>query len=80
MYSVLYINYQKANAVGYSNIKYKKIWKLSDPSRFFNDIDSFRVNNGGIYETTMSRSLNEIKIAYQFDYAVYKLDWDLLYR
>ena len=47
---------------------------------FSNDIDSFRVNNGGIYETRMRRSLNEIKIAYQFDVAVYKLDWDLLYR
>ena len=32
MYFVLYINYQNANAVGHSNIKYKKLWKLSDPS------------------------------------------------
>lgn len=43
-------------------------------------MDSFRVNNEGIYETGMRRRLNEIKIAYQFDFAVYKLDWDFLYR
>ena len=47
---------------------------------FFNDMDSFRVNNEGIYETGMRRRLNEIKIAHQFDFAVYKLDWDFLYR